>query len=140
MNYFNNSNTINRSKPSAIEKLLRNFDLSTPVDFKQAVKGIHGDKRMFNKMLERLEVMSLNSCMEQIAAGMMHQNWTQIKNAAHTLKGSTGYLGAGYIYYACVYIMQAHGEEDFVGMTKYYPLLVEAVVEFKRYSRKLLAE
>ena len=71
---------------------------------------------------------------------MSAQDWPQMKNASHTLKGSTGYLGAGKIYYACIYIMQAFSVEDFVAMAKYYPLLVEAVIEFKRYARRYIAE
>ena len=29
---------------------------------------------------------------------------------------------------------------DYEGMVKYYPLIVEACVEFKRYSRKYMAD
>ena len=95
---------------------------------------------MFYEMLPKMEKMSINRTIEQINDGMATENWNKMKNASHTLKGSSGYIGAGYLYYACLYIMQAHSEQDFIGMARYYPLLVEAIIEYKRFSRRLLAE
>ena len=63
-----------------------------------------------------------------------------MKDGVHDLKSSSGYVGAGYLYYACCYILEAYKRNDFDGMARYYPLLVEAVIEFKRFSRKVIAE
>ena len=91
-------------------------------------------------MLPKMEEMSINRTIEQINDALDTKNWAKMKNATHTLKGSSGYIGAGYLYYACVYIMQAYGEKNFIGMAMYYPLLVEAVIQYKRFSRRLIAE
>ena len=95
---------------------------------------------MFYKMLSRVEEMTLKPSMESIASSISTQDWGKTSNSAHSLKGSAGYVGAGHMYYACAYIMQAYGENDYIGMTKYYPLLVEAAIEFQRYSRRLIAK
>ena len=63
-----------------------------------------------------------------------------MKMLAHTLKSCSGYVGAGKVYYACLYIaLASQGDTDEKEMIKYYPLLVEACVGLKRYSRKYLA-
>ena len=60
--------------------------------------------------------------------------------AAQTLKYSVGYVGAGKVYYACCYIVDAYTDKDIQAMLQYYPLVVEAAIEFKRFSRKFLSE
>ena len=54
---------------------------------------------------------------------------------AHKIKGAASYVAASRLHYVCWFI-QSHflkGETD--EMMKYYPSLVEAVIEFKMYSR-----
>ena len=63
-----------------------------------------------------------------------------MKEAAHSLKGSSGYIGASHIHYACYFIQEHFIFERFPQMMEYYPTLLEAAVEFRIYSRKLLAE
>ena len=63
-----------------------------------------------------------------------------MKEGAHSLKGSSGYIGASHIHYACYFIQEHFIFERFPQMMEYYPTLLEAAVEFRIYSRKLLAE
>ena len=49
-------------------------------------------------------------------------------------------MGAGKVYYACYYICTAYIQQDTETMVQYYPLLVEAVVELKRFLRRWLCE
>ena len=90
-------------------------------------------------MLKRLEVMTLNQCMSQVAEGIKKQDYMKIKNGVHMLKGATGYVGAGRLHYVCYHIQNAHLNNDLQKMRAYYPLLVEKCIEFKRFSRKYLA-
>ena len=62
-----------------------------------------------------------------------------MKEAAHSLKGASGYVGAGKVHYACFYIQRAYNANDYQSMVSYYPLIVEACIEYKRFSRKYLA-
>ena len=63
-----------------------------------------------------------------------------MKMAAHTLKSASGYVGAGKLHYACYYVQSTWQAQDFKGMIFYYPLVVEACIEFKRFVRRYLAE
>ena len=63
-----------------------------------------------------------------------------IKQGVHSLKGASGYVGAGRVHYCCYHIQKAFVDEKFQLMIDYYPFLVEYVIEFKRFSRKYLAE
>lgn len=58
----------------------------------------------------------------------MNKRAGALKIASHT-------IGAGKIYYACYYIQEAYREEYFIQVAEYYPLLVEAIIEVKRYIR-----
>ena len=58
----------------------------------------------------------------------------------HQLKGASGYVGAGRIHYVCYWIQNAFHDENHQKMLDYYPLLVEACIEFKRFSREYLSK
>mgnify|MGYP000867874157 CR=1 FL=1 len=91
-------------------------------------------------MLKRLEVMSLTSCMTQVAEGINQQDYNKMKQGAHQLKGASGYVGAGRVHYVCYHIQNAYQTNDFARMVEYYPMLVEYSIEFKRFSRKYLSD
>lgn len=63
-----------------------------------------------------------------------------MKEGAHSLKGSSGYIGASHLHYACYFIQEHFIFERHEQMMEYYPTLLEAAVEFRIHSRKLLAE
>lgn len=56
------------------------------------------------------------------------------------MKSASGYVGAGKLHYACYYVQSAWHANNFVNMVHYYPLIVEAAIEFKRFVRQYLAE
>ena len=62
-----------------------------------------------------------------------------MKEQAHSLKGASGYIGAGRIHYACYFIQEAHQINNHRKMLEKYQTLVEAVIEFKLESRRLIA-
>ena len=116
------------------------LDITKPIDFCTPVENLGGQKKLFITMLKRLEIMSLNTCAQQIAEGLNQKNWLTMKQGAHQLKGASGYVGAGRVHYVCYHIQNAFHTDDFKMMEDYYPLLVEACIEFKRFSRKYLVE
>ena len=61
---------------------------------------------MFYMMLAKFEDMSLLKCMSDLANDVNEKNFLKIKNDAHSLKGASGYVGAGHIHYACYYIQE----------------------------------
>ena len=64
----------------------------------------------------------------------------EMKNLGHSLKGASAYIGASRLHYICFFIQQYHVINDYEQVINYYPCLVEAAIEFKLYSRKILAE
>lgn len=61
---------------------------------------------MFYMMLSKFEEMSLLKCMEDIARDIDKGDYQEYKNDAHSLKGASGYIGAGHIHYACYFIQE----------------------------------
>ena len=117
-----------------------NLDVRQPIDFVTPVDNVGGQISIFITMLNRIESLSLTTCMAQVAEGMNALDYLKIKLGAHSLKGASGYVGAGRVHYCCYHIQKAFVEEKFDLMVSYYPFLVEFVIEFKRFSRKYLAE
>ena len=60
--------------------------------------------------------------------------------SAHSLKGSSSYICANTIYYLSLQIKLHCHEERFDKVTQYYQSLVEAAIEYKIYSRMLIAK
>ena len=83
---------------------------------------------MYYNMLSKFEVMSLNGCMKQISSALSSEDWIKLKTYGNQLKDASEYVGAGYLNYACFYMMEACNQNDFTAVVKYYPLLVEAVI------------
>ena len=63
-----------------------------------------------------------------------------MKEGAHSLKGSSGYIGASHLHYACYFIQEHFMFERPALMMEYYPTLIEAAIEFRVFSRKIIAE
>ena len=62
-----------------------------------------------------------------------------MRDDAHSLKGASGYIGASHLHYACYFIQEHFHNDRFKEMMEYYPTLLEAAVEFRIYSRQILA-
>ena len=56
------------------------------------------------------------------------------------LKGASGYVAAGPVHYCCYQIQDNYNQSNYDKMLAYYPSLVEAALDFKVYSRKIIAE
>lgn len=63
----------------------------------------------------------------------------KVYDDAHQLKSPAGYIGASQIHYACYFLQEHFVYKRFKEMMEYYPTLLEAAVEFRVYSRMLLA-
>ena len=57
-------------------------------------------------MLAKFEPMSLISTLEELRDAVNDKDYTKIKNKAHSLKGASGYVGAGGIHYTCYQIQE----------------------------------
>ena len=95
---------------------------------------------MFYMLLSKFESMTLSPTLRDIIKHFDQLNYTEVKNLAHTLKGTAGYIGASRLYYQCYYMQLHYCQGEYDIMMRYYPGLVEAAVDFKVACRELLAE
>ena len=73
------------------------------------------------------------SCFDQ-------KDFDEFKKQAHSLKGASSYIGAGFIYYNCYFIQELIINKRYDEVWQYYPCLVEAAIDYSVYHRKLLAD
>jgi len=77
--------------------------------------------------------------MKEIGPAFEKKDYKQMKSLAHSLKGASAYIGASRLHYICYFIQEHFVSENYEQMLEYYPTLVEAAIEFKLYSRKIIA-
>ena len=116
------------------------IDISTPIDVKKAIEQLGGMPMMFYMMLEKFEDMTLMSEMEKLAKAYDDKDFYWMKEHAHSIKGAAGYICASKLHYACYFIQEHHHFDRFKEQMEYYPTLLEAAVEFRVFSRQILAE
>ena len=90
-------------------------------------------------MLGKLTKMSLDPAMIDIATCINNRDYEQMKNKVHSLKGASGYVGAGILHKVCFDIQEAFINSKFDAMLRLYPGLVEAAIQFKIYSAQIIA-
>ena len=73
----------------------------------------------------------LETYMTNMATDYEMEQYKEIMHGAYNIKGASGYIGAGKIYYACHFIRQGYELGQYDQIREYYPTLVEAVVEYK---------
>ena len=116
-----------------------NYDVSSPIDKAKAVQDNGGEEAQFYSLLEDYEE-SLVEQMEKIIVEYDAKNHEGFKTIAHSIKGSSTYIGAGRLHYVCYFIQENFVQKHLDHELEFYPSLVEAAIEFKIHSRKMLAE
>ena len=91
-------------------------------------------------MLGKLEELSLTPTLESMAEAVDLKDFAMMKSKAHSLKGSSGYIGASNLHYSCFHIQQCYHAGNYERMLDYYPLLIESCIEFKVESKKVMAK
>ena len=74
------------------------------IDIQFAVNNLGGQEAIFYSMLEKLEDFALNNTMKEMVAPFETMNYQKMKELAHSLKGSSSYVGAARIHYTCFFI------------------------------------
>ena len=116
------------------------MDISSPIDIDLAIQGLGGEPQIFYMMLGNLESMTLNPTMKDIIVPYEQNKFLEMKDKAHSLKGASGYIGASRLHYVCYFIQEHFVFDRHDKMVEYYPSLVEAAIEFKIHSRKIIAK
>ena len=56
-----------------------NLDITEPVDMKSATVSLGNNNKLFYDLLERLEEMSITTCMTQLANALKFEDWHRMK-------------------------------------------------------------
>ena len=91
-------------------------------------------------LLSRLNTISINPNLKVLAKGMNTRNFTQIKNIICTINNEYVVVGASRLHYACYHMQCAYNNQQYAKMIGIYPKIVEAIIEFKRVSGKLISD
>ena len=62
---------------------VKNFDITTPLDFDQGMECFGGQSKMYFKMITQFEDISLNKCMKDITKHYEEKNHKEYKESAH---------------------------------------------------------
>jgi HPt (histidine-containing phosphotransfer) domain-containing protein len=86
-------------------------------------------------MLARFEKTALNDNLIKIAEAINNKAYDIIERPVHTIKGSCGYVGASRLQASSFLMLIHYRNGNFETMIEYYPALIEAVIEYKIFSR-----
>lgn len=81
-----------------------NLDITTPLDIKAGVETFGGEEKLYYMMLKKFEDMTVEKYVTQVNKAVEEEDWENVKEGAHAIKGSAGYIGASHVQYACYYI------------------------------------
>ena len=123
--------------PVRTEKL-PDFDITKPIDSQVSLKNFDGNAKLFIGALRDFED-ELDARMAELATFVSASDEWSIEPIIDSLQKTAAKLGAGKLTYACFYMKQAFENKDAPDAIYYYPLVVEAVIEFKSYTRKCIS-
>jgi HPt (histidine-containing phosphotransfer) domain-containing protein len=74
-----------------------NLDISTPLDIKAGIETFGGSEKLYYMMLEKFEEMTVEKYVRMVNKAVEEQDWVNVKEGAHAIKGSAGYIGASHV-------------------------------------------
>lgn len=88
-----------------------------------ALEVLGGMVELFYKMLQKYESASkLDDNMIELGTGLESNDTLRMKDGAHKIKGSSGYIGASRLHFAtfCIHECWENNHDDYEGMIHYY--------------------
>ena len=105
-----------------------------PIDIPKGMEAFDNNQEFYLSMLESFFVTALKDIMPKLKKHYENKDYNNFHLMAHSLKGSSGYVGAGRLHYQCSFIQDAYLKDDFETMISLYPALIESVIEFKFFA------
>ena len=119
-----------------MEKIKR-LDTTTPIDMQQGLDAFCNNKKLFCQMLQTLE---LGALMQKVAQAVDNWNYKDMQKNVENIKDNVGCVGGSRVHAAANQIEMAWLKTDFKEMLELYPLFVEKIIEFQRYSLQTQAQ
>ena len=98
------------------------------IDAQKAIELLGNHPKIFYQMLGKLEDLSLGPALDSLADAVERRDFAKMKSKAHSLKGSSGYIGATNLHYSCNHIQEQYAAGNYERMLEYYPLLIESSI------------
>lgn len=115
------------------------LDKKTPLDTKTAI-GYFGSEESYFRLMEQYEQISLLSDLQGWAKAVEEKDYHEVKERIHSIKGASAYAGASRVTDHCYWMQYYYMEGENQKMMDLYPKLIESVVEYRVFHRKVLAE
>lgn len=84
-------------------------------------------------ILNKFRNQTMIPLLDKIAKSLNDKDYMRFNNGAHSLKGASGYVGAGAVHYDCYFIQEAFLKKNHDDMDIRYCRLIENIVEFTNY-------
>lgn len=114
------------------------LDTTNPLDDKTAIEQLKNNKNLFLMFLCRFRNQEILPLIKQLSIAFEKENWNKFREIAHSLKGSSGYVGAGRIQYDCFHIQDFHYKNEIAQMKLIYNRMIENVIDFINFTKKYL--
>ena len=103
-------------KSKQVPVRLHNLRADIPIDLEGAIESLEKNELLYYNLLSRFTSQTSNPLMQQMKKALEVSDWEQMAETAGNLRGSSGYVGAGRMHYACYYIEQAYNDNNFTRM------------------------
>jgi HPt (histidine-containing phosphotransfer) domain-containing protein len=110
------------------------LDISIPLDTKKAI-SYFGSEDTYYRLLQQYEDVSLLNDLKELAKAVNDNNYKEVKERIHSIKGASAYAGASRVTDHCYWMQYYYLEDQFDKMMDLYPKLMESVVEFRVWHR-----
>jgi HPt (histidine-containing phosphotransfer) domain-containing protein len=116
-----------------------NFNLTDPIDLETGIKSI-GDEETFYNIMEGFDEMTLIETLNKMKESIQSQDFPKLRDAAHSLKGASGYLAAGRIFKLCESIHKCIDTKNYDGAIQLYPTFIAESITLRLYIKKLICK
>ncbi len=110
-----------------------------PIDLKEVLERVQNDKELLKELLD----IFLQDCPQKVKAikeAYQAKNMTQLKDAAHSMKGASGNISAKQLYALFSALDQKGRNDDFSGVDVLIADLDRELKVLEEYSHKLKQE
>ena len=101
------------------------------------MNNFQNNKEMFFRLLPQFEKFGFLDNMNKLAFATQAGDFLEMRNRAHSIKGSAGYVGADKISVDCNWIQVYFEQKKYVKMVEHYQKLLPHAIEFRYYWRDL---
>ena len=113
------------------------MSIENPIDTNFPLEHLGFSKARFFEFLMNFEDLTLIQSLAAAKKALEDRDNKNLKESIHTIKGACSYIGASRLHYSCYFMQYYYEKGRYRKMHQFYPMLIEASVEFRIISRQL---